>query len=96
MDYSKGGRQGTASYRSLNGLLQAPHFLCSYFLCEVMIDRMTELFNEVWEEERVPRKWNECRVTLIHKGRYKSKNELKNYRVRFVLLWISTKTNHNI
>ena len=34
----------------------------------------------MWEEERVPRKWNECRVTLIHKGGYKSKNELKNYR----------------
>ena len=24
--------------------------------------------------------WNECRVTLLHKGGYKSKNELKNYR----------------
>ena len=47
---------------------------------EVMIDRMTELFNRVWEEERVPRKWNECRVTLLHKGGHKSKNELKNYR----------------
>ena len=49
---------------------------------EVVIDRMTELFNQVWEEERVPRMWNECRVTLLHKGGYKSKNELKNYRGR--------------
>ena len=39
-----------------------------------------ELFNQVWEEERVPIMWNECRVTLLHKGGYKSKNELKNYR----------------
>ena len=27
---SKGGGQGTASCRSLSGLLQSPHFLCSY------------------------------------------------------------------
>ena len=47
---------------------------------EVMIDRITELFNQVWEEERVLRKWNECRVTLLHKGGYRSKNELKSYR----------------
>ena len=40
------------------------------------INRVTELFNQVWEEERVPRKWNKCRATPI----YKSKNELKNYR----------------
>ena len=31
---------------------------------EVVIDRITELFNQVWEEERVPRMWNECRVTV--------------------------------
>ena len=31
---------------------------------EVVIDRMTELCNQVWEEERVPRMWNECRVTV--------------------------------
>ena len=30
MDYSKGGGQGVASYRSPTGLLQSPHFLCSY------------------------------------------------------------------
>ena len=35
MDYSKGGGQGTASCRSLTGLLQSPHFLCSnVFICE--------------------------------------------------------------
>ena len=32
MDYSKGGGQRTASFRSLTGLLQSPHFLCSYVL----------------------------------------------------------------
>ena len=47
---------------------------------EVVIDRMTELSNRVWEEERVPLKWNKCWVTLLHKGGYKSKNELMNYR----------------
>ena len=31
---------------------------------EVVIDRMTELFNQVWEKERVPRMWNECRMTV--------------------------------
>ena len=31
-------------------------------------------------EERVPQKWNESRVNLLHKGGHKSKNELKNYR----------------
>ena len=47
---------------------------------EVVIDSMTKLFNRVWEGERVPKKWNECRVTLIHKGGHKCKSELKNYR----------------
>ncbi|KAK4328209.1 hypothetical protein Pmani_001329 [Petrolisthes manimaculis] len=47
---------------------------------EFMIEKMTELFNKVWEEERVPKRWNECRVTLLHKGGCKSKNELRNYR----------------
>ena len=30
LDYSKGGGQGAASCRLLTGLLQSPHFLCSY------------------------------------------------------------------
>ena len=30
MDYSKGGRQGTATCRLSTGLLKSPHFLCSY------------------------------------------------------------------
>ena len=30
LDYSKGGRQGAASCRSLTGLLQSHHFLYSY------------------------------------------------------------------
>ena len=32
MDYSKGGGQRAASCRSLTGLLQSPHFLCSNVL----------------------------------------------------------------
>ena len=47
---------------------------------EIVVEKMNKLFNQVWMEERVPRKWNECRVTLLHKGGHKSKNELKNYR----------------
>ena len=47
---------------------------------EMVIDRMTELFNRAWEEERVPRKRNEYRLTLLHKEGYRSKIELKNYR----------------
>ena len=47
---------------------------------EVGIERMTDLYNRVWRDERVPKKWNECRVTLLHKGGHKSKSELKNYR----------------
>ena len=46
----------------------------------LIVDGMTALFNCVWEEEKVPKEWNECKVTLIHKGGYKSKQELKNYR----------------
>ena len=30
LDYSKGGGQETASCRSSTGLLQSPHFICSY------------------------------------------------------------------
>ena len=47
---------------------------------DVVVDGMTELFNRVWEDERVPREWNECRVTLLHKGGHKCKKDLKNYR----------------
>lgn len=28
----------------------------------------------------MPSDWNECRLVLLHKGKHKSKNELKNYR----------------
>ena len=37
MDYSKGGGQGTASCRPLTGLLQSPHFLCSYVLNTLLL-----------------------------------------------------------
>ena len=47
---------------------------------EVVIDWMTDLFDRMWEEERVPSDWNECSVTLIHKGGHKSKSEIKNYK----------------
>ena len=45
-----------------------------------VIDGLYKTFLRVWREERVPRKWNESRVNLIHKGGHKSKSELKNYR----------------
>ena len=47
---------------------------------ERIVDMLWNLFREVWREERVPQKWNESRVILLHKGGHKSKKELKNYR----------------
>ena len=47
---------------------------------EWMIERLYELFKEIWKEEKVPAKWNESRVILIHEGGHKSKKELRNYR----------------
>ena len=45
-----------------------------------MVDLLVCLFNAIWTEERVPERWNESRVILLHKGGHKSKKELKNYR----------------
>ena len=47
---------------------------------EKVMDMLWSMFGEVWREEKVPRKWNESRVILLHKGGHKSKKELKNYR----------------
>jgi hypothetical protein len=47
---------------------------------EMMIKKLHELFVEIWKEERVPSKWNESKVVLLHKGGCKSRKELKNYR----------------
>ena len=43
---------------------------------EVVIDWMTDLFNRMWEEEQVPSDWNECSVTLIHKGGHKNRRDI--------------------
>ena len=45
-----------------------------------MVEGLYRLFNRIWEEGKVPKKWNESRVTLLHKGGHKSRKELKNYR----------------
>jgi len=45
-----------------------------------VIEGMNVLFRKIWEEEQVPSKWKESRVTLVHKGVHKSKKDLKNYR----------------
>ena len=45
-----------------------------------MIEKLHDIFRKIWNEERVPKKWNECKVILLHKGGHKSKKELKNYR----------------
>lgn len=34
---------------------------------DVVLEKMTELINKVREEERVPKRWNESRVTLLQK-----------------------------
>ena len=47
---------------------------------ERMVDLLVCLFRAIWTEERVPERWNESRVILLHKGGHKSKKELKNYR----------------
>lgn len=39
---------------------------------ESVIDRMSDLFNWLWEEERVPSDWNECRIAILHKCGHKS------------------------
>ena len=36
-------------------------------------DKLYTLFKEIWVNERVPDKWNECKVILLHKGGHKSK-----------------------
>ena len=47
---------------------------------EKVVDMLVNMFRSVWEEMKVPEKWNECKVMLLHKGGYKCKKELKNYR----------------
>ena len=38
-----------------------------------VVDMLLKLFNTVWKDERVPEKWNESIVILLHKGGHKSK-----------------------
>ena len=54
MDYSKGGGQGAASCRPLTGLLQSPHFLCSYvlILCETNCSMYDSQVEELRPEKR--------------------------------------------
>ena len=40
-----------------------------------------ELYKRVWNQEKVPSKWNKSRVVLLHKGGHKNKkSKKKNYR----------------
>ena len=61
------------------GLDEIPYEM---FKCggERVLDILTKLYNCVLAEEKVPSKWNESKVILLHKGGHKSKKELKNYR----------------
>ena len=47
---------------------------------EAVIDRICDLFKQIWVDEEVPKEWCESKVTLLHKGGHKNKKELKNYR----------------
>ena len=47
---------------------------------EGIVEELYKLFRQIWQEKRVPRKWNEGRVMLLHKGGHKSRKLLKNYR----------------
>ena len=44
-----------------------------------MLEKMKELYVEIWRNEKVPERWNENRVTLLHKGGCKSKKQFKNW-----------------
>ena len=63
LDYSKGGGQGTASCRSLTGLLQSPHFLCSYVLMIV-----TPLYHCIQSvgQKRMPVTLSDLRWQSLH------------------------------
>ena len=41
---------------------------------------MFNLFKTIFQQERVPKSWNESIVNLIHKGGGKSKKNLQNFR----------------
>jgi len=45
-----------------------------------LVNLMYVLFRKIFEVDRAPGNWNESRVCLLHKGGYKDKKELKNYR----------------
>lgn len=40
-----------------------------------------KMFRTILEEEEVPQDWKRSRVTLIHKGGGKAKEEIENYRL---------------
>lgn len=44
------------------------------------IRALTNLYRNILEEGEVPEEWRMCRVTLIHKGGGKSKEDIGNYR----------------
>ena len=47
---------------------------------EALRQALTGLFRKILEEGEVPQDWNRSRVTLIHKGGGKSKEDIGNYR----------------
>ena len=44
-----------------------------------VVDWLSELYKVEWREMKIPEKWNESKVILLHKGGHKSKR-VKNYR----------------
>ena len=49
------------------------------YVGENVVHLLRKVYNNVWTEEKVPCKWNESKVVLLHKGGHKRK-ELRNYR----------------
>jgi len=50
-------------------------------MAEKLIQVMKCIINNILKEGNVPQDWKRSRVTLIHKGGGKAKEEIENYRL---------------
>ena len=47
---------------------------------ECVVQKICALFNQIIRDGITPKCWAESKITLLHKGEYKHRKELKNYR----------------
>ena len=76
MDYSKGGGQGAASCGSLAGVLQSPHFLCSYDMSFVVprvngYGKARLLYTGICLWNNLPLSVQQCRTKSMFKNHVK-------------------------